>query len=150
MPLQIRREKKSNWNRNSSSSWSKRRRRRSNIAKSKYTRNIEQTLITIIVMASLVQKSNNFGVAANNNSDNGRIVIWKLDCKNPYCNSFTLGIYEYLQHPWILANNLRNNRVASLMCFRFHCFNFTQKFHHYFYSLLERFSFVDFLCPMLS
>ena len=67
MPLQIRREKKSNWNRNSSSSsWSKRRRRRSNIAKSKYTRNIEQTLITIIVMASLVQKSNNFGVAGNN------------------------------------------------------------------------------------
>ena len=66
MPLQIRREKKiSNWNRNSSSSWSKRRRRRSNIAKSKYTRNIEQTLITIIVMASLVQKSNNFGVAGN-------------------------------------------------------------------------------------
>ena len=50
-------------------------------------------------MASLVQKSNNFGVAANNNSDNGRIVIWKLDCKNPYCNRFTLGIYEYLQHP---------------------------------------------------
>ena len=67
MPLQIRREKKkSNWNRNRSSSWSKRRRRRSNIAKSKYTRNIEQTLITIIVMASLVQKSNNFGVAGNN------------------------------------------------------------------------------------
>ena len=90
-------EKKCNWN--SSSSSRRRRRSSSNIAKSKYTSNFEQIFITIIVMASLVQKSNNFGVAANNNSDNGRIVIWKLDCKNPYCNSFTLGIYEYLQHP---------------------------------------------------
>ena len=89
--------KKSNWN--SSSSSRRRRRSSSNVAKSKYTSNFEQIFITIIVMASLVQKSNIFGVAGNNNSGNGGIVlIWKLDCKNPYCNIFFI-IYEYLQHP---------------------------------------------------
>ena len=51
----------------SSSRRRRRRRRRSSskIAKSKYTSNIEKTLITSIVTASLVQKSNNFGVAGN-------------------------------------------------------------------------------------